>query len=244
MVSSAQEKVILVATSNAKKLEAIRQVMGDLPGYAFMSLADLDGGTPFEEPAEDGETFADNAKIKALGYLEQAQQRGLKVDGVLAEDSGIAIEAITQHAAAQGNPEPMGVYTKDFFGDRKGRERTFHVLEQIKAAHDAGFESNSALFTCAACLVLVEADKADPTIHEVEGTVALTMAQKPVWNENDLDAKFSLDPITVPVEQKIDTPITMAEYKQLSPEEREKTGIQNHRTLAMEAVREVLAQQN
>ena len=75
---------ILLATGNPGKWREIRQVLGDLP-VTLTTLGDL---PPVPEPIEDGETFAANARIKALYYARHC-------DGwALAVDSGLAVDAL------------------------------------------------------------------------------------------------------------------------------------------------------
>jgi len=72
---------ILLASRNANKLRELRQA---LPGWEIELL-----GTP-EEPAEDGETFLDNARIKARHARMYAAPEGW----VVGEDSGIEVDAL------------------------------------------------------------------------------------------------------------------------------------------------------
>jgi len=106
---------ILLASGNPGKCREIRQVLGDLP-VEIVSLADL---PPIEEPAEDGATFAANARTKALYY---ARATGL---WALADDSGLAVDAL------DGAP---GVYSARFAADRCGADAG---RDAIDAANNA-----------------------------------------------------------------------------------------------------------
>ena len=55
---------LLVATTNPDKLREIRGILSRLP-VEIMTLRDL---APVPEPEETGETFAENARLKALYY--------------------------------------------------------------------------------------------------------------------------------------------------------------------------------
>ena len=77
-------KTLVLATGNRGKLREIRQVLGDLP----LQVIGLDEIEPIDEPREDGATFADNARIKALYYAGRAGH------WALADDSGLEVDAL------------------------------------------------------------------------------------------------------------------------------------------------------
>ena len=82
--SSLNPTELLIATGNAGKLREIRALLCDLP----LTLLNLDDVPTFEEVAETGSTFAENAALKAVGYARQA--------GVLTldDDSGLEVDAL------------------------------------------------------------------------------------------------------------------------------------------------------
>ena len=55
---------ILIATTNPGKISEIRGVLADVP-VDLVTLADLPA---IQEPDENGATFAENARLKALYY--------------------------------------------------------------------------------------------------------------------------------------------------------------------------------
>jgi XTP/dITP diphosphohydrolase len=75
---------ILLATSNPGKLREIRESLANL-SVEVLGLADLPA---VDEPAEDGLTFADNARAKAV-YYSLATGRWC-----LADDSGLVVDAL------------------------------------------------------------------------------------------------------------------------------------------------------
>lgn len=77
-------KKILVATGNRHKTGEIRAMLG--PGWLVEDLGDY---PHLPSPVEDGATFADNAKIKAL-----AASRELPGMLVLSDDSGLEVDAL------------------------------------------------------------------------------------------------------------------------------------------------------
>lgn len=87
----------MLATTNPNKVREITPLLADLP-IALITLADL---PPVPEPEENGATFWENARIKALAY---ARATGAIA---IAEDSGLAIDALG------GEP---GVHSARFLG--------------------------------------------------------------------------------------------------------------------------------
>ena len=78
---------LLVASNNAKKLGELEKILADA-GIDSVELVPLRDVEPYDEPVEDGRTFADNALIKAHAG---AQATGL---ACIADDSGIAVEEL------------------------------------------------------------------------------------------------------------------------------------------------------
>ena len=83
MGSSGRRK-ILIATTNPGKIREIRGILADAP-VELVTLTDLPA---IPEPDENGTTFADNARLKALYY---AAATGLPS---VADDSGLEIDAL------------------------------------------------------------------------------------------------------------------------------------------------------
>lgn len=78
---------LLVASNNAKKLGELEKILADA-GIDSVELVPLRDVEPYDEPVENGRTFADNALIKAHAG---AQATGL---ACIADDSGIAVEEL------------------------------------------------------------------------------------------------------------------------------------------------------
>lgn len=78
---------LLVASNNAKKLGELEKILADA-GIDSVELVPLRDVEPYDEPVEDGRTFADNALIKAHAG---SQATGL---ACIADDSGIAVEEL------------------------------------------------------------------------------------------------------------------------------------------------------
>jgi len=126
-------KRLLVATTNAGKLREIRAILADLP-LTITTLADYEA---LPEPEETGETFAANARIKALAYA------GATGELTVAEDSGLEIDAL------DGEP---GVRSARFNGESYAEK--FATIARM--LEERGAESSTARFVCA--LVLTQPD--------------------------------------------------------------------------------------
>lgn len=135
---------LVVASRNAKKKREIIEILGDLP----IQLVDLSAFPQAPEIIEDGATFADNARKKAV---ETARALG---QWVLGEDSGLVVPALG------GRP---GVYSARYagvHGDDAANNR--RLLAELALLPD---DRRGAYYVCTAAL-------ADPTgtVHaEVEG---------------------------------------------------------------------------
>ncbi len=121
------QKTIVAATGNLHKLEEIRQI---LTGYTVLSEAEA-GFT--EEVEETGETFRDNALLKARAVCRATGMPAL------ADDSGLCVTALG------GAP---GVFSARYSGGDSADNRRL-LLKNLENE-----EERSAKFTCAVALVL------------------------------------------------------------------------------------------
>lgn len=80
-------RTVVVATGNAHKVTEIEAILGPImEGYRFCALGELGD---FPDPVEDGDTFLDNALIKARAALAET---GLGI--AVADDSGLVVDAL------------------------------------------------------------------------------------------------------------------------------------------------------
>lgn len=159
---------ILVATTNPHKL---REIRGLLAGTAveLTSLADL---PPIAEPEETGETFAENARLKALYYDRHRAAAGAPAALTVAEDSGLVVDALG------GEP---GVRSARFLGaDASYQSRFDEILRRL-----GGGQPRTARFVCALCAV-----RDGTVVFETEGRVEGEIAHAPGGQ-----AGFGYDPI-------------------------------------------------
>lgn len=145
-----QAPALLVATGNPGKVSEYRDLLGDLP-FQLVSLRDV--GIGFEVP-ETGETFEENARLKAEAYCAAS---GL---ATLADDSGIMVDALG------GAP---GVHSARYGGPGLSDEDRVHVL--LRELNRVPDERRTARFVC----VIALAAPGRPTQlvrGEVEGRIA------------------------------------------------------------------------
>lgn len=157
-------KEIIIATKNkgkAKDFEALLEPMG----YKVLTLHDV---APHMDVEETGETFEENAILKAETIAEELQAT------VIADDSGLEIDAL------DGEP---GVYSARYSGEEKNDEsnmdKVLQKLVQVPA------DEKTARFRC----VLALASPGQETIifeGVCEGLIA---------DERKGDYGFGYDPI-------------------------------------------------
>jgi XTP/dITP diphosphohydrolase len=165
---------LLVATSNAGKLQEVREILAPLlaGGHVLVSLADL--GLP--APDETGETFQDNAALKAT---TSAKASGL---WTIADDSGICVDALG------GGP-----------GVRSARYADTDEARRVKLLQQVGpvpASRRGAHFFCAVALSSPDGKRVFRAEGKVEGHIA-TAAR----GTNG----FGYDPLFIPNEVPVKT---------------------------------------
>jgi len=160
-------KRVVVATKNPGKLAEIRAALS-FPGWEFVSSDEL-GDWP--EVEETGETFLENARIKAIA----AQERfGLSA---LADDSGLQVDAL------DGAP---GVYSSRFAGqdatDAENNTRLLDALSEVPA------KNRTARFRCV--MVFLDEDGTE--------TVAGGTCEGRIGFEAHGQGGFGYDPLMLP----------------------------------------------
>ena len=155
---SCRSRTIVVATGNPGKLREIHQVLESLE----LSLVGLETLGNICEPAEEGATFGENARAKALYYARETGQ------WCLADDSGLAVDALG------GRP---GVNSARYAIDNcpPGADRetidAANVARLLAELRDTPDEQRTARFICHLALadpqrVLIE------TFDTLEGQIA------------------------------------------------------------------------
>jgi XTP/dITP diphosphohydrolase len=161
---------ILVATTNPGKVRELRAMLGD--DVEWKSLADFPG---IGEVKEDGATFAENARKKAMGYAEAT---GL---WTLADDSGLVVDALAGapgvNSARFSGARPKGADRKLL--DRRNMDRVLSLLQGVPP------EKRTARFVCSLCLA-----SPDRILLETQGTLEGLIIDKPAGTGG-----FGYDPI-------------------------------------------------
>lgn len=155
---------IVIATNNQGKVKEFKQMLEPL-GYEPVSLRDE--GIEIEVQ-EDGETFAENAHIKAQAVYDICHCP------VLADDSGLEIEFLG------GAP---GIYSARYAGeDATDKERCDKILSELEGVDES---LRGARFACAIYCILDEEHE-----YSVLGTFNGFIGTEPM-GENG----FGYDPI-------------------------------------------------
>ena len=141
---------IIFATGNAGKMKEIRMIMADLNiEVQSMKEADIQA-----EIVEDGETFEENAKIKAQAIGQELRARGERAI-VLADDSGLEIDYL--------NKEP-GVYSARYMGeDTSYSVKNASLIQRLEGVPD---EERTARFVCVIAAVFP-----DGSVFETRATI-------------------------------------------------------------------------
>ncbi|HET7678341.1 MAG TPA: non-canonical purine NTP pyrophosphatase [Candidatus Limnocylindrales bacterium] len=206
MTEAPRRRRLLIATRSAHKLGELRTLL-DLPAIELLSLDDVQVEG---EPAEDADSFAGNALIKARFYAARSDLP------TLADDSGLEVDALG------GGP---GVRTRRYAGERASDEQNNAKLLRELDGIPAG--QRTARYRCA--LVVIDPTLADgpgsrgePIVREgvFEGRIALAARGS---------AGFGYDPVFEPLTE----PPGGRTVGQLSAEEKNRV---SHRALAAQAL--------
>jgi XTP/dITP diphosphohydrolase len=155
---------LLLATTNPDKVREVRALLGGEP-VPLVTLADLPA---LAEPEETGDTFAANARLKALYYA--AAYQGL----VVSEDSGLEIDVL------HGEP---GVRSARYLSPAASyADRFAELLRRLDGVPD---EQRTARFVCA--LAVADGDRLR---FETRGVVEGRIAHAPAGHGG-----FGYDPI-------------------------------------------------
>ncbi len=155
---------LIIASNNAGKIREFRNLLSPF-GFEVLSMKDA-GFT--DEIVEDGETFEENAHIKARAVYES-----LKLP-TIADDSGLEIDFLN------GAP---GVYSARYAGENAtDKERCAKVLEEM---HGVAKELRDARFVCSIYFIFD-----DDNEYSVRGEVSGYIGCEPVGKNG-----FGYDPI-------------------------------------------------
>ncbi len=144
---------VVLATNNPGKVREIREILAPR-GIEVVSLSEYPGPA---EIKEDGDTFKDNAAIKALAACEHTNLVAL------ADDSGLEVDCL------DGAP---GVYSSRFAGEEKDDAANNRRLLELLASVPE--KERTARFRCVVAIVDREG-----WIYTAEGTCEGIIAMEP-----------------------------------------------------------------
>lgn len=123
---------IIIATHNKHKLQEMSRILSPM-GYEVVTDRDL--GIELTDAEENGETFLDNARIKA--------ESGCRESGLpcIADDSGLCVDALG------GAPGVFSARYSGVHGDDDGNNRKL-----LKELEGVPTEKRTAHFACAICV--------------------------------------------------------------------------------------------
>jgi XTP/dITP diphosphohydrolase len=159
---------IAIASRNPHKLREIQRICADWP----VEWLTADGDDRWPDVEETGETYLDNARLKARAVAASLGQPAL------ADDSGIEVDALG------GRPGPRSArFAGEDATDQANLEQLIRAVRGVPAA------GRTARYRCVAVLVLPGGGERD-----AEGTCEGTLVSKRRGTGG-----FGYDPIFVPV---------------------------------------------
>lgn len=163
--------IIIFATGNKNKMIEIRMILADL---GCRILSQKEAGIQ-ADVVEDGQTFEENALIKATTIADIARKMPeYKNAVVLADDSGLEIDAL--------NKEP-GIYSARYMGEDTSYDiKNQALIDRLEGVPD---EKRTARFVCAIAAALP-----DGSTEVVRGTMEGRIGYE-IAGENG----FGYDPI-------------------------------------------------
>ena len=166
-----RETSLLIATQNQGKVAEMRKLLHIIAQDLNVNIVGLNAFPDIQPPEEIGNTFAENAEIKAQFY-----NAAFNITAI-ADDSGLVVDTLNGapgvHSARYGGP---GLNDAD---------RTDLLLKNMEHIPDT---ERSARFVCAICLA-----GNHPELLTAEGRVEGTITRAPRGNNG-----FGYDPVFVP----------------------------------------------
>ena len=157
---------MILASNNQKKLAELQTLLADL---GVEIVPQREAGCNFEVD-ETGETFEENAYLKAIAVTKATGE------AAVADDSGLMVDALN------GAP---GVYSARFTGNHEDsdEQRCLYLLEKLR-----GVEDRRAKFVSCICCTFPNGD-----VLRARGECAGVIAESPTGSGG-----FGYDPVFVP----------------------------------------------
>ncbi len=157
----------LIATNNKHKVEEFKRILNPL---GINVLSAKEAGVDLGDVEENGKTFRENAKIKAMSAFEISSMP------CIADDSGLCVDAL------DGAP---GIFTARYGGeDITQKERNAYLLRNIQ---DVPADKRTASFHCHICCVISKDE-----VVEVCGCCEGSIAKEPSGTDG-----FGYDPVFI-----------------------------------------------
>ena len=148
-------KKLILASNNQHKIDEIKKILKELP----IEIKSLKEENIFIDVDEDGKTFEENAKKKAVEIAEYLTNRGEIDFIIMSDDSGLAVDYL--------NGEP-GIYSARYAGDHgNDRANNIKLLEKLEGVSR---KDRGAKFVCALALVDSKSNYTS-IIGEVRGVI-------------------------------------------------------------------------
>ena len=159
---------ILIATTNPGKFTELKAMLD--AGLEWLNLSDFEN---LGEVIEDGETFAENARKKALLYAKQTKL------WTIADDSGLVVDALGGQPGVKSARFSGAKETDRSLLDHKNMAKVLELLQGVPT------EKRTARFVCRLCLAGPE-----KILIETEGDLEGFIAEKQQGKNG-----FGYDPI-------------------------------------------------
>ncbi len=159
---------LIIATTNKGKLKEFRELLSDLP----VLLRGLEEFQDISEPEETGQSFLENAELKAVYYALAAKK------WTLADDSGLEVEALEN---------APGVFSARYSGKNSSdKENISKLLTELDKTAN---KERKARFVCEMAL----SDETGQIKFRARGICTGKIAGKPKGNYG-----FGYDPVFIP----------------------------------------------
>lgn len=142
--------IFVIASNNQNKVKEFERILEPL-GISIVTAKDL--GIELDEVEETGETFAENAELKAKSACEKSGYPSIS------DDSGLVVDAL------DGRP---GVYSARYAGENATDEDKIEkILSELREAES---DSRDAHFECVICCYFPSGEKIFAT-GRCDGTI-------------------------------------------------------------------------
>lgn len=192
---------ILYGTGNIEKLKQLKKII-DINKYDVTIITAKEVGFD-KDIVEDGTTFEENSKIKAMAIREYCIEKGIKDVIILTDDAGLCVDKL--------NGEP-GIYSARYAGDHAPQDITIKKL--IDNMKEYAHEDRTGKFVCVLTASLPNGEYISSR-GEVNGYIAEKVGKL---------GGLTYEPVFIPI--GFDKPMS-----EMSTEEFAK--VKNHRDMAM-----------